>query len=103
MNYSIGEAAEKMGTTTSALRYYDKVASFVDRDAAGRRKFKDNDFNFLEVINCLKRVAYLSKTSGTSLVYVCKDGTLQERYDYLDQEEGALEDKVHEMQSQLDF
>ena len=106
MNYSIGEAAEKMGTTTSALRYYDKkgLFPFVDRDAAGRRKFKDNDFNFLEVINCLKKSGVPIKDIG-NFISLCLqgDGTLQERYDYLDQEEGALEDKVHEMQSQLDF
>ena len=48
MKYSIGEVAERMGTNTSTLRYYDKqgLLPFVDRNAAGRREFKDNDFNF---------------------------------------------------------
>ena len=31
------------------------------------------------------------------------DETLRERYDYLDQEERVLEEKVTEMQKQLDF
>ncbi|KRN53998.1 hypothetical protein IV84_GL000684 [Pediococcus damnosus] len=74
MNYSIGEVAEKMGTNTSTLRYYDKkgLLPFVDRDAAGRRKFKDNDFNFLKVINCLKKVAFRSKTLVNLLICVYK-------------------------------
>lgn len=106
MTYSIGEVAERMGTNTSTLRYYDKkgLLPFVDRDAAGRREFKDNDFNFLEVINCLKKSGVSIKDIG-KFINLCLQGddTLRERYDYLDQEESVLEDKVREMQSQLDF
>ncbi|GEN94483.1 MerR family transcriptional regulator [Pediococcus ethanolidurans] len=106
MNYSIGEVAEKMGTNTSTLRYYDKkgLLPFVDRDTAGRRKFKDNDFNFLEVIDCLKKSGVPIKDIG-KFINLCLqgDGTLQERYDYLDKEENVLEKKVQEMQDQLDF
>ncbi|GEA92392.1 hypothetical protein PDA01_02850 [Pediococcus damnosus] len=82
MNYSIGEVAEKMGTNTSTLRYYDKkgLLPFVDRDAAGRRKFKDNDFNFLKVINCLKKSGVPIKDIS-KFINLCLqgDGTLQER------------------------
>lgn len=106
LDYSIGEAAQRMGTNTSTLRYYDKqgLLPFVDRDKAGRRKFKDNDFNFLEVINCLKKSGVPVKDIG-KFINLCLQGddTLRERYDYLDQEESKLEDKVNEMQAQLDF
>ncbi|BAP85080.1 MerR family transcriptional regulator [Paucilactobacillus hokkaidonensis JCM 18461] len=106
MNYSIGEVAQKMGTNTSTLRYYDKkgLLPFVDRDDAGRRKFKDNDFNFLEVINCLKKSGVPIKDIG-KFINLCLQGdeTLRERYDYLDKEENVLEIKVREMQEQLDF
>jgi len=106
LNYSIGEVAQKMGTNTSTLRYYDKkgLLPFVDRDDAGRRKFKDNDFNFLEVINCLKKSGVPIKDIG-KFINLCLQGdeTLRERYDYLDKEENVLEIKVREMQEQLDF
>jgi len=106
MKYSIGEVAERMGTNTSTLRYYDKqgLLPFVDRNAAGRREFKDNDFNFLEVINCLKKSGVPVKDIG-KFINLCLQGdeTLRERYDYLDQEERVLEEKVTEMQKQLDF
>jgi len=76
----------------------------VERDAAGRRKFKDNDFNFLEVINCLKKSGVPIKDIG-KFINLCLQGdeTLRERYDYLDQEETVLEAKVRDMQGQLDF
>lgn len=46
-----------MGTTPSTIRYYDKngLLPFVKRDQNGHRAFVDNDFNFLKVINCLKK------------------------------------------------
>jgi DNA-binding transcriptional MerR regulator len=55
--YSIGEVADKMHMPASTIRYYEKqgLLPFVDRDENGRRAFKDNDFNFLEVINCMKK------------------------------------------------
>ena len=106
MNYSIGQAAEKMGTTPSTLRYYDKqgLLPFVGRDPAGRRQFKDNDFNFLAVINCLKKSGVPVKDIGRFIGLCLQgDGTLRERYDYLDTEEDTLERKIAEMQAQLAF
>lgn len=106
LSYSIGEVAARMGTNASTLRYYDKkgLLPFVDRDAAGWRKFKDNDFNFLEVIDCLKRSGVPIKDIG-NFIDLCLQGdaTLRQRYDYLDQEEAVLADKVREIQAQLDF
>lgn len=55
MRYSIGQVAQKMEIPASTLRFYDKkgLLPFVDRDALGRRSFKENDLNFLEVIECI--------------------------------------------------
>lgn len=96
LNYSIEQVAAKMGTNASTLRYYDKkgLLPFVDRDAAGRRQFKDNDFNFLEVIDCLKKSGVPVKDIG-KFISLCLqgDGTLHQRYDYLDHEEGVLEQR----------
>ena len=54
--YTIGQAAEKTGLTISTMRYYDKegLLPFVERTAGGQRLFKDSDFNWLSVIECLK-------------------------------------------------
>ncbi|MEE8823298.1 HTH-type transcriptional regulator AdhR [Lentilactobacillus sunkii] len=104
--YSIGEVAQKMGISASAIRFYDRkgLLPFVERDTAGRRKFKPNDLNFLEVINCLKKSGVPINNIG-HFISLCMqgDGTLKERYDYLDHEEAGLEDRINKMQEQLDF
>lgn len=95
-----------MGINTSAIRFYDKqgLLPFVERDSAGRRVFKKNDLNFIEVIDCLKKSGVPVKDIG-HFVQLCMkgDGTLMERYEYLDKEEEVLEEKIEEMQKQLDF
>ena len=106
MTYSISQAAAMMGTTPSTIRYYDKngLLPFVKRDQNGRRAFVDNDFNFLKVINCLKKSGVPVKDIA-GFINLCMqvDQTLAERYDYLDQEETVIEAKVAELQEQLDF
>lgn len=55
-HYTISQIAEKMGLTAHTLRYYDKegLLPFVDRSDAGIRQFKEEDFEWLAIINCLK-------------------------------------------------
>lgn len=100
MTYSISQAAAMMGTTPSTIRYYDKngLLPFVKRDQNGRRAFVDNDFNFLKVINCLKKSGVPVKDIA-GFINLCMQGdqTLAERYDYLDQEETVIEAKVAEL------
>lgn len=104
--YSIGDVAKIMGINTSALRFYDRqgLLPFVARDQAGRRVFKQNDLNFIEVIDCLKKSGVPVKDIG-HFIQLCMqgDGTLKARYDYLDKEEQMLQDRIVEMQHQLDF
>lgn len=104
--YSIGDIAKLMGISTSAIRFYDRqgLLPFVERDKAGRRRFKPNDLNFIEVIDCLKKSGVPVKDIAHFVGLCMKgDGTLQERYDYLDKEEEMLESRIPQMQKQLDF
>ena len=57
MNYTISEAANYLHTTPSALRYYEKegLLPFVKRSQGGKRVFDESDFEWLLIINCLKR------------------------------------------------
>lgn len=106
MRYSIGEIADKLGVPTSTLRYYDKkgLLPFVDRDQAGRRIFKDNDFNFLQVIECMKKCG-MSIGEIRHFIDLCMAGdiTLNARYKLLKQEEEAVKDQIRILQDQLDF
>ncbi|KRL53124.1 MerR family transcriptional regulator [Furfurilactobacillus rossiae] len=104
--YSIGDIANIMGINTSAIRFYDRngLLPFVQRDKAGRRKFKPEDLNFIEVIDCLKKSGVPVKDIA-QFITLCMQGdqTLQERYDYLDDEEEKLSLKIEKMQTQLEF
>ena len=57
MHYTIGEAAKRLGVAPSTLRYYDKegLLPFVERSPGGVRLFRDADFKWLNIIECLKK------------------------------------------------
>jgi len=56
MTFTISEVAQRTGISAYTLRYYDKegLLPFVDRDNIGIRRFKEDDFNWLRIIACLK-------------------------------------------------
>ena len=91
MRYSIGDVAEEMNLPTSTLRYYDRkgLLPFVDRDSAGRRSFKDNDLNFLQVIECMKKCG-MTITEIRHFIDLCMQGdvTLMGRYELLEKDKG---------------
>lgn len=97
MLYSIGQVADKLNISTYTLRYYDKegLLPFVDRNESGRRIFKDADFNYLETISCLKE-AGLPVKQIASFIELCLAGdrTLDERYEFLAEQETNLEEKM---------
>ncbi|MDR2427134.1 MAG: MerR family transcriptional regulator [Endomicrobium sp.] len=73
--YTISEIAKKMGLTTYTLRYYDKegLLPFIDRSEAGIRKFKNEDLEWLAVINCLKETG-MSVKEIRQFIKWCLDG-----------------------------
>lgn len=54
---TVGEMAKLLGITASTLRYYDKegLLPFVERSSGGIRMFQDSDFEWLQVIGCMKK------------------------------------------------
>lgn len=57
MTYSISEAARLLGIAPSTLRYYDKegLLPFIGRTESGARVFREEDFDALRLIQCLKK------------------------------------------------
>lgn len=66
MFYTVGEMAKILNTTPSTLRYYDKegLLPFVERSESGIRMFKDSDYEWLLVIDCLKIQGWALKISN---------------------------------------
>jgi DNA-binding transcriptional MerR regulator len=53
---SIAEAAQRLGVSAHALRYYERIGLLdVPRDAAGRRRYTSADIARAEFVNCLRK------------------------------------------------
>ena len=57
MVYTVGEMARLLGVPASTLRYYDKeeLLPFVERSSGGIRMFQEKDFEWLQIIGCMKK------------------------------------------------
>ncbi len=104
--FLIGEISERYGISQDTLRYYDKAGllPFVKKNSAGRREFTEDDLGYIEVIDCLKRSGIAVKEIAKFMDWwVIGDTTLPQRYAFMTEQEAALEQKIHELQAQLDF
>lgn len=105
MNYTISEVAEKMNLTAHTLRYYDKegLLPFVERSAGGVRIFKESDFSWLTIIECLKATGMPIKDIKTYIDWSMQgDSTLQQRYEMFLERKAIVEAQMAELQKTLD-
>lgn len=104
MTYSIGEVSQKIGISTHTLRYYDKegLMPYIDRTPSGTRIFKDSDFPWLEIINCLK-------SSGVSIKKIKEfvdwcmagDSTIEHRFQFIQEHKKDVERQIAELQEHM--
>lgn len=105
MTYRIGEVAERLGLSVPTLRYYDKegLLPFVDRTKSGIRVFKDSDFKWLHIIECLKKTGMPLKEIK---VYIDRciegDSCIQERYDIIKEQRENIKRQIQELKEALD-
>ena len=66
MLYTVGEAAKILNVAPSTIRYYDKegLLPFVERSGGGIRMFTDENFQWLYIIDCLKKTGMPIKDRG---------------------------------------
>lgn len=94
------------GISQDTLRYYDKAGllPFVKKNKAGRREFTEDDLGYIEVIDCLKRSGIPVKEIAKFMDWCVEgDETLPQRYTFMIEQEAALEKKIYDLQTQLDF
>lgn len=104
--FLIGDITRMYGISQDTLRYYDKAGllPFVKKNKAGRREFTEDDLGYIEVIDCLKRSGIPVKEIAKFMDWCVEgDKTLPKRYDFMVEQEAALEKKIHDLQAQLDF
>lgn len=103
--YTIGEVAQRLNLTAHTLRYYDKegLLPFVDRSDSGIRQFKDSDFDWLHIIECLKATGMPIKDIKIFIDWcMAGDGTLQKRYEMFVERKRIVEQQINDLQKTLD-
>ena len=80
--YTIGQVSKMFDLSISTLRYYDKegLLPFLERSNSGIRMFSDKDYEWLKIIECLKKSG-LSIKEIRSYIDMTKrgDDSLEER------------------------
>ena len=102
MSYTIKEFAEKIGVTVSTLRYYDKegLLPFIDKKDNGTRVFKDEDFEGLSIISCMKKSGVPIKDIK-KYMDLCQEGdnTLRERMEIFLERKETVQKQIEELNS----
>lgn len=100
MKYTIRQVAEKMGVTVPTLRYYDKegLMPFVDKKPNGTRVFKDEDFDRLAIITCMKNSGLPIKDIKRYMD-LCQEGdsSLKERLEIFLERKEAVQKQMEEL------
>lgn len=104
MIYTIGEMAKRLGVPPSTLRYYDKegLLPFVERSNGGIRMFKDTDFEWLQIISCLKNTGMsLSNIKCFIEMAMQGDSTIDERLALIIQQKQSVKQQINDLNSTL--
>ena len=104
MPYTIKEVAKKYNLSAHTLRYYEKegLLPFVERNEQGNRIFKDKDFEWLDIICCLRNTNMpISKIK--EYVDLCLEGpeTICKREDMLLKHKKYIENEIETFNSYL--
>ncbi|MGN0518911.1 MAG: MerR family transcriptional regulator [Acutalibacteraceae bacterium] len=105
MIYTIGEIANLLGIPTSTLRFYDKkgLLPFVERSKSGIRVFTESDFQWLKVIECLKKTGMQLKDIKAFIDMAMQgDATIDARYELIVRQKEIVENQIAELQQTLD-
>lgn len=104
MLYTVGEMAKRLGVPASTLRYYDKegLLPFVERSNSGIRMFKDADFEWLQIIGCLKKTGMrLADIKRFVEMAMRGDETVEQRFDLIVKQKQSVERQIEELNGTL--
>ena len=106
MFYTIGEMAKIVNIAPSTLRYYDKegLLPFVERTESGIRMFKDADYEWLCVIDCLKNTGMGIKDIKKFIdMVIAGDATIKERLQMILRQRESVKEQMAKLQQTLDI
>lgn len=105
MLYTVGEIAKLLGVAASTLRYYDQegLLPFVERSSSGMRVFKDSDYEWLQIIECLKKTGMPLKDIRRFVEMAMQgDETIEPRLALIKQQREAVKAQMAQLQQTLD-
>lgn len=105
MLYTVGEMAKRMGVSASTLRYYDQegLLPFVERSSGGMRMFKESDYEWLKIIECLKKTGMpLKDIRGFILMAIEGDATIDARLELIIKQQKAVQEQLDELRETLE-
>lgn len=104
MRYTVGEMAKKLGVAPSTLRYYDSegLLPFVERSSGGIRMFKDSDYEWLQIIGCLKKTGMQLKDIKSFIEMAMQgDETIESRLALIIEQKAAVQAQIAELNDTL--
>lgn len=104
MLYTVGEMAKRLGVPASTLRYYDQegLLPFVERSSGGIRMFKDGDYEWLQIIECLKKTGmHLKDIREFVLMAMQGDETIEPRLELIKKQREAVKAQMEELNQTL--
>lgn len=105
MMYTVGEMAKILGVPASTLRYYDKegLLPFVERTSGGIRMFKEQDYEWLKIIECMKKAGMPIKMIKDYIDLALEgDTTIHKRLELFRKQKEVLEEEMRSLQHTLD-
>lgn len=105
MLYTIGDMAKLIGVPASTLRFYDKqgLLPFVERSESGIRMFKESDYEWLQVIECLKKSGMQLKEIRDFIHMAMQgDETIDERLELFYKRRETLKNEMHKLKQTLE-
>ncbi len=106
MVYTVSETAKLLNVAPSTLRYYDKegLLPFVERSSGGTRIFTEENFQWLYIIDCLKKTGLSIKDIKRFIDMVMKgDDTIPQRLELLQKQRDIVRAQAAELQKTLDI
>ena len=104
MYYTVGEMAKRLGVAPSTLRYYDQegLLPFVERSEGGIRVFNESDYEWLQVIGCLKKTGMQLRDIKTFIEMAMQgDQTIEPRLALITKQKESVKAQIAELEETL--
>ena len=106
MVYTVGEMARLLEVPASTLRYYDKegLLPFVERSSGGIRMFRESDFEWLQVIGCMKKAGMSIKDIRQYIEMALQgDDTIDLRLSMFRRQQEVLKQQMEELRHTMEM